>query len=1239
MEKNWLIIFILISSFNVKAQNQNLDVIRLLDQFYEKLSIQDIDNSYLLSLKIDSLIPASKSLLDNETLAIYYNTRGILYSTRDLNPEQSFIKADSLNNLLTTPIIEVTAYSSYFLGEYYWDKNANLKAKQAYSKIIEIPYLSKEFINYKSTALDKTFLIDRTNGKVIDSIEANKTAEKLIKFKEFTHDTLNVEYGRALQHLNYNESAEQVFLNINSIKEGDNRYDKYTKFRALFWLNLYYYGQIPIDLKDITNAKKLIKVSEELISLTEDTDYLESDSMYSIFADIIVASLITKDSVRIKRYEEKILRVINSQSYPESIDLGLKRFYFTLHKLYLYFELNKDFEKAKFYSFKNVELTKLVYGDKSIEYEQELMRFEGVIRLGFFDYDEAYNISIKRGEIIKELFGENSIEYLQVVSTQYELKLNQRDHKKGLKILEKIISIFNKIDCLDEKVCEEIKYNYLECLNYNELYNESLERIREFDYINNNESLFRLAEIRRASYYGLKQDINVNREFEWLLERISGKENIFKNDENTRYYFYNFLFDYQQHLRTTGRLNKAIMLSEKYMNLFREYDKGMIRIDFRLSYVNSLFQIQQCNKALRFIEDNNILTFPDLYSPANKALKEHNYNFTLGNIYSCLENYNEAIMAYEKAITYNEIDTNRILIRLIDLNNKIKNKEKTNYYLNKYEENLSELESLDLEELYLISDVMVSIKDWERLLNYLLPLSKKVVDDICNKSFFSSDDNKFDKAIHNEVLRYILAFNSSDLFNSQLEGNAILISDLYKRRLDYFTQINIGLQKLKTNKNEDALKLQSLENKFNLKPNELILEEINQLKTKLMNSGLLTYDQLCNIDYNSIYESISENEIVIDIMSYKYKLEQVSDNFVINYLVQDNVQSFEFNLNDHLGLQNDDKIDSKLFDYIGENIFSNPKVNGDKIDTFYFIPSGSSHLMNFSAFSLYFEEKYKRNVKVHRINSLSDILKLKLGQREVIDNLILVGDIDYDKMQNTSSLNFPSKTGGAQPENYIKNSDIPFWGYLPGTKEEIENIRELASANNTDVTVLLDTEVTESNLKKKILKQKTNNILHIATHAYFFPNETDNKIDNPFTSNKNPLLNSGLILSGANKTWKNKKLVHPNNDGILTAEEISFMDLRGVELVVLSACDTGLGNLSNLEGVNGLQRAFKLAGANKLIMSLWKIPDTETSEFFSHFYNFFLKDKLSINQSFRKTQRLMKEKYSPYYWAGFVLLE
>jgi len=190
-----------------------------------------------------------------------------------------------------------------------------------------------------------------------------------------------------------------------------------------------------------------------------------------------------------------------------------------------------------------------------------------------------------------------------------------------------------------------------------------------------------------------------------------------------------------------------------------------------------------------------------------------------------------------------------------------------------------------------------------------------------------------------------------------------------------------------------------------------------------------------------------------------------------------------------------------------------------------------------------------------------------------------------------------------------------------------------------NVFILRESEVTEHNIKKIIIDPTKNNVVHIATHAYFFPDEINIEADNYFAAHKNPLLRSGLVLSGANKNWNSKSLVDSNNDGILTAEEISFLDLSGVELIVLSACDTGLGKLSNLEGVNGLQRAFKLAGANKLIMSLWKVPDKEAAEFFDYFYKFLLEDKLSVNQSFRETQRIMKEIYEPYYWAGFVLLE
>ena len=96
----------------------------------------------------------------NAYLLVVKNEEGLLYYYNDLNPEQSFIKADSLNTLLSKPNIDVLAYSSYFLGEFYYDKKKDLEAKAAYSKIIEIDNISENFYSYKTTALNKTFFID-----------------------------------------------------------------------------------------------------------------------------------------------------------------------------------------------------------------------------------------------------------------------------------------------------------------------------------------------------------------------------------------------------------------------------------------------------------------------------------------------------------------------------------------------------------------------------------------------------------------------------------------------------------------------------------------------------------------------------------------------------------------------------------------------------------------------------------------------------------------------------------------------------------------------------------------------------------------------------------------------------------------------------------------------------------------------------------------------------------------------
>lgn len=117
-----------------------------------------------------------------------------------------------------------------------------------------------------------------------------------------------------------------------------------------------------------------------------------------------------------------------------------------------------------------------------------------------------------------------------------------------------------------------------------------------------------------------------------------------------------------------------------------------------------------------------------------------------------------------------------------------------------------------------------------------------------------------------------------------------------------------------------------------------------------------------------------------------------------------------------------------------------------------------------------------------------------------------------------------------------------------------------------------------------------------------------------------------------------KKPIEGIEDGVVTAYEISQLNFSNIELVVLSACETGLGDVKATEGVFGLQRAFKLAGVKKLIVSLWKVPDKETAELMQLLFTHLLSGK-TIEDAFAAAQAIMRKKYPPYYWAAFVLIE
>jgi CHAT domain-containing protein/Tfp pilus assembly protein PilF len=219
---------------------------------------------------------------------------------------------------------------------------------------------------------------------------------------------------------------------------------------------------------------------------------------------------------------------------------------------------------------------------------------------------------------------------------------------------------------------------------------------------------------------------------------------------------------------------------------------------------------------------------------------------------------------------------------------------------------------------------------------------------------------------------------------------------------------------------------------------------------------------------------------------------------------------------------------------------------------------------------------------------------------------------------------------------------------LPGTKVEVERISDILGNNGWEVHAFTRDKALEENLKESFKPR----LLHIATHGFF---ETDT------ARIGNPLLRSGLLLSGAAKTLSTGK---PDfaEDGILTAYEAMNLNLDNTDLVVLSACETGLGEIKNGEGVYGLQRAFKVAGARSIIMSLWKVDDNATQELMVSFYKNWLGEAVgagrqrangskavfppepdpttnSKRSAFLKAQKELKAKYpNPYYWGAFVMV-
>ena len=206
---------------------------------------------------------------------------------------------------------------------------------------------------------------------------------------------------------------------------------------------------------------------------------------------------------------------------------------------------------------------------------------------------------------------------------------------------------------------------------------------------------------------------------------------------------------------------------------------------------------------------------------------------------------------------------------------------------------------------------------------------------------------------------------------------------------------------------------------------------------------------------------------------------------------------------------------------------------------------------------------------------------------------------------------------------------------LPGTQAEVEAIRALLSGRRWHIEVAAG----ENALKAAVMRVFHPRVLHIATHGFFLPDPGSRAA----RSSNDPMLRSGLFFAGADRALAGAAPPADLDDGILTAYEATGLDLYGTELVVLSACETGLGQTKAGEGVFGLRRALQEAGAEAVLMSLWSVPDKETLELMQLFYTHWLEgeDKHAALRTAQLEVRAgVRQRYGrdmPYYWGGFVL--
>ena len=270
------------------------------------------------------------------------------------------------------------------------------------------------------------------------------------------------------------------------------------------------------------------------------------------------------------------------------------------------------------------------------------------------------------------------------------------------------------------------------------------------------------------------------------------------------------------------------------------------------------------------------------------------------------------------------------------------------------------------------------------------------------------------------------------------------------------------------------------------------------------------------------------------------------------------------------------------------------------------------------------------------IRIVTSTAKICNQERIHFSDAYVYGGIEYTKgSHNSNQMSYRSIV-----INELYDSTRNGFGFLRASGFEADQIASTLQANGIETNLVKGMNANEDSFRG--MDGHSPSIVHLSTHGFYLVgfdkySEYFNKLI-PYSSQNNWMLLSGLLLADANSTLRRPNDQTPLNDGVITAEEIAMLDLRNTKLVVLSACETAIGeNLQ--EGFGGLVRAFKNAGVKSVLASLWKVPDDATAILMISFYKFFLSGT-EMHMALKMAQKEVSKLYpDPYYWTSFILLD